>query len=406
VPDDERGEVNLTGALDGLRVLDLSTLFSAPQIGAMLGDLGADVVKLELPSGDPMRRMGLQRDGHSFNWALVGRNKRTATLDLEQEEGRDVFLRMVDHADVLVENWPVATLERWGATWPALHARNPRLVMVSVSGFGRTGPYSERAGAGTLAEAFAGLTHMTGEADGPPLLPSLPVGDILTAVSGVVGALSACYHRDARGGGGQHVDVSMYEPVLQLLSGAAATWDPAGEPPRRNGSRIAGGAPRNVYRTADDRWLVVSATTDPQVGRVLRVMGCDDDHHRARFARSADRIRNADALDALVADWIAARAREEVLARFETERIPAAPVNDLADLSADPHVRARESLTRVRDEVLGELTLVSPAPRLGETPAVIRHTGRPLGADNAAVYGDWIGLAPEDLAGLRARGVV
>jgi crotonobetainyl-CoA:carnitine CoA-transferase CaiB-like acyl-CoA transferase len=161
-PGDDRGEATVSGALDGLRVLDLSTLFSAPQIGAMLGDLGADVVKLELPSGDPMRRMGLQRDGHSFNWALVGRNKRTVTLDLDQQEGRALLLRMVDRADVLVENWPVATLERWGATWPALHARNPRLVMVSVSGFGRSGPYAERVGAGTLAEAFAGLTHMTG----------------------------------------------------------------------------------------------------------------------------------------------------------------------------------------------------------------------------------------------------
>jgi formyl-CoA transferase len=261
-------------------------------------------------------------------------------------------------------------------------------------------------GAGTLAEAFAGLTHMTGEADGPPLLPSLPVGDILTAVSGVVGALSACYHRDARGGGGQHVDVSMYEPVLQLLAGAVSSWDGKGEPPLRNGSRIVGGAPRNVYRTRDERWLVVSATTDPQVGRVLRLLERDDDEHRARFARYTDRIQNADALDSLVAEWILEHDRAEVLQRFEDQRIPAAPVNDLADLAADPHVQARASLTRISDDALGTLTLVSPAPKLSATPATIRHTGRDLGADNDAVYADWLGLDAEALAGLRERGVV
>ena len=394
------------GALERLRVLDLSTLFSAPQIAAMLGDLGADVVKVELPSGDPMRRIGIQRDGHSLNWAMVSRNKRTITVDLECEEGRALFRGLVAHADVLVENWPTATLERWGASWEALSAVNPRLVMVSVSGFGRTGPYAERAGAGTLAEAFAGLTHMTGEADGAPLLPSLPVGDILTAISGVLGALAACYHRDARGGTGQHVDVSMYEPVLQLLSGASATWDPADPPPMRSGSRVAGGAPRNVYRAGDDRWLVVSATTDPQVSRVLRVIGRDDEAHRARFAKSADRIPNADALDALVAEWIAERPRAAVLETFESERIPAAPVNDLADLAADPQVRARGSLTEIEDENLGSLRFVTPAPRLSATPAGIRHTGRALGADNDAVYGEWLGLDAKQVAALSARGVI
>jgi crotonobetainyl-CoA:carnitine CoA-transferase CaiB-like acyl-CoA transferase len=198
----------------------------------------------------------------------------------------------------------------------------------------------------------------------------------------------------------------MYEPVLQLLAGATTSWDRTGEPPMRNGSRVAGGAPRNVYRSGDERWLVVSATTDAQVSRVLRLMECDDEEHRARFGRSAERIRNADALDALVAEWIARRGRAEVLARFEAERIPAAPVNDLADLANDPHVEARGSLTQIVDDVLGELTLVSPAPRLSETPAGIRHTGRALGADNDEVYQEWLGLAASDVAALRERGVV
>lgn len=393
-------------ALEGLRVLDLSTLFSAPQIGAMLGDLGADVVKLELPAGDPLRRLGLSRGGHSLSHAMAGRNKRCITLDLDCQEGREVFARLVDAADVLVENWPRAALERWGATWPELSRRNPRLVVVSVSGFGRSGPYAERPGAGTLAEAFAGLTHLTGEAEGPPMLPSIPVGDVLTAVVGVVGTLAACYHRDAGGGEGQHVDVSMYEPVLELLSGAVVGWEGSGPAPMRSGSRLAGGAPRNVYRAGDARWLVVSATTDAQAGRVLGLLGRDDAAHRERFGKSQARIAHADELDALVAEWIAERSREEVLAAFEAQRIPAGPVNDLADLAADPHVRARGSLQVVDDEVLGSVTLVSPAPRLEGTPGRIRHLGAAMGAHNAEVYAEWLSLGAEEFAGLRERGVV
>ena len=390
----------------GLRVLDLSTLFSAPLIGAMLGDFGADVVKLEVPAGDPLRRLGLSRDGRSLSYAVAGRNKRCISLDLDCEEGRQVFARLVDVADVLVENWPRATLERWGATWPELSRRNPRLVVVSVSGFGRSGPYAERSGAGTLAEAFAGLTHLTGEADGPPMLPSIAVGDTLTAVVGVVGALAACYHRDARGGEGQHVDVSMYEPVLELLSGAVAGWDGSGPAPKRSGSRLAGGAPRNVYRAGDDRWLVVSATTDAQAGRVLGLMGRDDAAHRERFGTSPARIAHADELDALVAAWISERPRDEVLASFEAHRIPAGPVNDLAELAADPHVQARGSLQVVEDEELGAVRLVSPAPRLQGTPGHTRHLGADLGAHNAEVYSEWIALGAEELADLRERGVV
>jgi len=390
----------MTGALEGLRVLDLSTLFSAPQVSAMLGDLGADVVKLESRSGDPMRRMGVSREGRSLMWAMVARNKRAITLDLERSDGIGLLHRLVERADVVVENYPLAYLERWHATWEELSHVNPRLVMVSVSCFGATGPYSGRAGAGTLAEAFAGLTHMTGEVDGPPLLTSLPVGDILAAISGVVGALAACYHRDARGGSGQHVDVSMYEPVLQLLSGSVVSYDPSGPPPRRMGSRVAGGVPRNTYRTADDRWVVVSATTDPQVARVLAVIGCDDPSQRARFGRSGPRLEAAEDLDALVAAWIARHDRRHVLDTFTRDRIPAAPVNDLADLFADPHVRERGSLIDIDDADLGTLTLVAPTPKLSATPGRIRHTGPALGEHNREVYREWIGLEDDAFSSL------
>jgi len=392
------------GALDGLRVLDISTLFAAPQVAAALGDLGADVVKVEPPQGDPLRAIGAQRDGRSLMWALVGRNKRSITLDLDTDGERDLFHRLVGQADVLVENFPRSTLERWHCTYDELAARNRRLVMVSVSCYGATGPYRDRPGAGTLAEAFSGLTHMIGEADGPPMLPSVALGDTITAMAGVIGALAACYQRDTGGGRGQHVDVSMYEPVLQLLAGTIAGYDPTGEPPRRTGSRVRGGVPRNVYRTRDGQWVAVSGTTDAQVARLLPLIGHDTPGDRARFERSADRLAAADELDGLVADWIAARDRSDVLDALLRARIPAAPVNDLRALLDDPHVSSRSSVVCVDDE-LGSLTMPAPTPRLGSTPAQIRATGPRLGAHNDDVFRDWLDLDPAAVDELRRAGV-
>jgi len=397
------------GALTGLRVLDLTTLLSAPQVAAMLADLGADAVKIEPPEGDPLRRIGAAREGRSLPWALVARGKRAVTLDLGRAEGRELFGRLVERADVLVENLPTALLERWGCDYPALARRNPRLVVVSVSCYGRSGPHADRPGAGSVAEAFAGLTHLTGEAGGPPLLTSVPIGDTLAAVAGVVGALAACYARDAgpsASGRGQHVDVSLYEPVLQLLATSLVAWDPLEPPPGRMGSRVAGGVPRNTYRARDGRWIALSATTDAQVARVLRLLGRDTPEARERFGTSPARLAHADELDALVASWVAARDADAALAACVALRLPAAPVNDFAALLADPHVAARGSVVRVRDPALGELAMVAPVPRLSETPGRIRSTGPALGAHNAEVYGEWLGIGPDELARLSQAGVV
>jgi crotonobetainyl-CoA:carnitine CoA-transferase CaiB-like acyl-CoA transferase len=378
------------GALHGLRVLDISTLFAAPLIAAMLGDFGADVVKVEPPQGDPLRAMGAQRDDRSLMWALVARNKRAVTLDFDDDAGLDLLHRLVEHADVLVENFPRSTLECWQCTYEDLSARNPRLVMVSVSCYGASGPYRDRPGAGTLAEAFGGLTNMIGEPDGPPMLPSVALGDTITAMAGVIGALTACYHRDAGDGPGQHVDVSMYEPILQLLAGPIAAYDPSGDPPRRTGSRVPGGVPRNVYRTRDGRWVAVSGTTDNQVSRLLPLIGRDTPEDRARFGRSTARLAAADELDRLVADWIAARDHDDVIETFLSARIPAAPVNDLAALLDDPHVTSRASLVRVEDDELGPSTMPAPTPRLGSTPGRIGAPGPKLGAHTDEVVREWL----------------
>jgi crotonobetainyl-CoA:carnitine CoA-transferase CaiB-like acyl-CoA transferase len=397
-----------TAALAGLRVLDMSTFLAAPQVSAMLGDFGADVVKLEPPGGEAIRRIGAQRNGASLVWAMASRNKRTITCNLDTAAGRDLLRALVEHVDVLVENYPAATLEEWECTWEHLSARNPDLVMVSVSCYGRTGPLADRPGAGTLAEAFGGLTHMTGEADGPPMLPSIPLGDTLVAFSGVIGALVAAWHARVHGGGGQHVDVSMYEPVLTLLQPTILAWDPSGDepPPHRTGSRVPNGVPRNVYRTRDHRWIVVSGTTDRQVDRVLELIGRDTEADRARFARSADRLRNADELDALVASWISRHDAGDVIAQLEARRVPVAPVHDVPGLLADPHIAARGSLLSVEDPAVGPVTMAAPCPRLSATPGEVRFTGPPPGAHNAEVYGDLLGLDAAALAELAAAGVL
>ena len=340
------------GPLAGLRVLEVATLYAAPQIGAMLGDLGADVVKVEPPSGDPMRRMGVVRDGVSRNWLWVGRNKRSIALDLAtvDSDDRATFRELVGAADVLIENLDGKTRERWGCTYDELATISPGLVVISVSCYGMTGPYADRPGAGTLAEAFGGLAHMTGDADGPPTLASVALGDTLTAFSGVIGAIAACWARDGRGGDGRGrlVDVTMYEPVVVVMGATIATYDPATDPPTRSGSRVHGGVPRNVYRTRDGRWIAVSGTTDAQVARLLALIGKDSPDALERYGTSAARLAVADELDALLAEWVATQEHDAALDALLGARVPAAPVNDVRDLLADPHLEARGDLERMR----------------------------------------------------------
>jgi len=384
-------------ALAGLRVLDLTNLFAAPQVAATLADFGADVVKIEPPEGDPLRRIGARRGEGSVGWALVARNKRSIALDLDAERDRALFERLLGQSDVLVENLPRTLRERWDCGEAALRERHPRLVVTSISCYGRTGPRAERPGAGTLAEAFAGFAHLNGEAQGPPMVPSLPLGDTLVGLSGVIGTLLALYARDRAPGGsgvGQHVDVSMVEPILQLLALPLASWEPGTPPPARTGSRVAGGVPRNLYRAADGDYLALSGTTDAQVARILTLLGRDTPEDRARFGTSAARLAAADELDGLVADWIAVRSRAEALAAFDAIRIPVAPVNDLSAILDDPQIRARAAVTTLEDPVCGALQLVSPAPRLEGTPGVHRHTGPALDADRAGILHDWLDEAP------------
>lgn len=402
-------------ALDGLRVLDLASLFPAPLLAAMLGDLGADVIKVEPPTGDPLRGLGVKKDGKSLTWAAVGRNKRSVTLNLADARSRPLLTRLIEGADVLIENFPRDAVERFGLGYEQLKKINPRLIVATVSGYGVTGPYRDDAGNGTLAEAYAGLTHMTGEADGPPMLTSAALGDALAAISGLNGVLAACYQRDARrgkdgtrgmgSGEGQHVDISIYEPVLQLLLGSVLRYGATGVAERRFGSRFPGNAPRNVYGTRDGGWVVISALTDRVVKRLLETMDCATPENLQRFGTSAARAANENAMDQAVADWVATRDRVAVVDVLSAARIPVSPVNDMADVFADPHIRARGNITAVNDPDLGPVRMLAPSPRLSATPARVLSTGPALGAHNAEVYGE-LGFDAAQLAELRAVGVI
>lgn len=400
-------------ALAGLKVLDLTQLLAAPQIAATLGDFGADVIKIESRAGDPLRKMGAPgagtATGSSPQWKLVSRNKRALTLDLEHVEGQRIFRALLAKADVLVENLTPGLLERWQCTYTELAEANPRLIVVSVSCYGRTGPYADRPGAGTLAEAFGGFAHLNGEAEGPPLVPSLPLGDTLTGMSGVIGTLMALYSRDRAGHGsalGQHVDVAMIDPILQLMSLPLVMHDRRQPPPMRMGSRIAGGVPRNLYRCGDGEYLALSGTTDRQVARILEVIGRNAAADQARYGASKDRLRVADELDALVAEWIGARPRSAVLDAFLDARIPVAPVNDLASLLEDPHLRARASVVALPDAEGADVSVFAPTPTLSDTPGSHRNAGPALGADNESVLSDWLGLPADEIEELERIGAV
>ncbi len=329
--------------LAGLRVLDVATLFAAPQIATMLAERGAEVTKIEPPGGDPLRRMGVQRDGTSVVWERLSRDKACIELDLETDDGQVVFQEHVARTDVLVENFSPELRARRHCTYDELAAVNHGIVHVAVSCFGLTGPYADRPGNGTVAEAFAGLTHMIGEADGPPLLPSVAIGDTVTAFWGVIEALAACWGRDTGDGRGRLVDVAMVDPILKIMETTLAGWDGKGDPPGRTGSRVRGGVPRNVYETRDGRYVAVSGTTDAQVGRLLPLIGQDTDAARQRYGTSAARLMVADELDAVVADWVRTQDRDDVISALVAARVPVAPVNDARDLAGDPHLRFRRS---------------------------------------------------------------
>ncbi|MGI4942399.1 MAG: CaiB/BaiF CoA transferase family protein [Janthinobacterium lividum] len=392
-----------TGPLAGVRVLDLSRLVCGNVLTMMLGDFGADVIKVENPRGaDPLRAW--LSGGVPLYWKVYGRNKRSLLLDLSGPAGRDVLLRLVDGADVLVESFRPGTLEAWGIGPDALHARNPGLVIARVSGFGQTGPYRGRPGYGTLIEAMSGFAAKNGFPDREPLLPNLPLADMVAGVFGAY-AVQVALHARAGGAPGQVVDLALMEPLVSILGIDPALFALTGEKPQRTGNGGKTAAPRNVYPTHDGRYLAISAPMQSMTERLFDTIGRPELKADPRFVTNTARIRHVGELDAIIGAWTGSRTQADALAIFEAAGVTAAPLYEVDQVVSDPHVREREVLVSMIDRDVGSLLMQNVAPRLSATPGTLRHPAPMPGEHGRDVLAE-AAFTPGEIEALLHDGVV
>ncbi|SDT26578.1 CaiB/BaiF CoA transferase family protein [Microlunatus soli] len=392
-----------TGALADLTVVDASTLFAGPMTAMHLGDLGADVIKVEHPTrSDPARSHGPEKDGQNLWSKTLGRNKRTVRLDLSSSDGSEAFKRLAARADVVIENFRPDTLERWGLSYRQLSSDNAGLVLARVTGFGQLGPYRRRPGFGTLAEAMSGFAAATGEPDGPPMLPPFGLADGIASLATAFAIMSALHQREQTGHG-QVVDVAIVEPIMAMLGPQITRWDQLRDLQPRLGNRSANNAPRNTYLTSDDHWVAVSTSSQSIAERVLKLVGHPEVLDEPWFGSGHQRAQHADELDEAVASWIGRHTRAEVLDAFERAEAAVAPVFTAEDIVDDPHLRALGTIRRVDDPDLGEIAIQAPPFRLSDGDSPTRFTGRDPGHDTVAVLAE-LGYDDDQIARMLDNG--
>jgi formyl-CoA transferase len=392
------------GPLEGLRVVDVATLFAGPLAATMLADFGADVIKVEHPRGDPVRLHGHAKNGVNLWWKMISRNKRAIALYLGDPDGQEIFRELAARADVVVENFRPGTLERWGLGYDVLARRNQGLVLARVTGFGQFGPYSSRPGFGTLAEAMSGFAHITGEADGPPTLPPFGLADGIAGVTAAFAILAALRARETSGRG-QVVDLAIIEPILAVLGPQPTVYDQLGIIQRRQGNRSVNNAPRNTYLTADEKWVAISTSAQSVAERVVRLVGRADLIDESWFSSGTGRAEHTDELDEAVGAWIRQRTRSEVVEAFEEAEAAVAPVYDVADVLADPQYSALATIVTVEDEELGPVRMQNVLFRLSETPGSVHHAGPRLGEHTREVLAE-LGIGDDRYQELVSRGVI
>jgi len=402
-----------SGPLVGLRVLDLGTRIGAPFAATLLADLGADVIKVELPGqGDFMRTIGPFENGYSLFWAVEGRGKRSVTLDLRKPAGQALLRRLVPLADVVVENFQPGTLESWGLGYDVLSALNPGLILTRVSVYGQDGPYRNRPGLDRNGIATGGLMYITGYPDRPPVRPGIIVSDYLTGVFNAFSILSALYERDrrARETGepprGQWVDLSLYESILRVMEHTLAAYDRLGVVREREGNRLRNSAPLDNWETSDGKYVCIIAAGDGLFPRLCRAMGRDDLLQEPRFRTMAQRAEHGDEINAIVAAWVKARTAREVQDVLERHEVPFGVAYSVADIFADPHIAARGDIETVDDPVIGPVRMQGVYPRFSRTPGAVSRGAPQLGAHNEEVYSGLLGLTSEELEALKRDGVI
>ena len=392
-----------TGALRGLRVVEMGQLIAGPFCGQLLGDMGADVIKIEPPGrGDPMREWGLGEE--KVHWEVIGRNKRSVSCNLRVPEGQEIARKLIETADILIENFKPGTLERWNLDPADLIASKPDLIVARMSGYGQTGPYADRPGFGGIGEAFGGWRYIVGDPDRPPARMGVSIGDTLTASYGALGVLAALHHRD-RTGEGQIVDTALYESVLQAMEGLVAEYDRSGIVRERAGSILPGIAPSNVYACSDGPFMI-GANNDAIFARLAEAMGQPELAENPRYKTHLARGRNQAELDEVINRWTAGKTVTEVESLMDAHSIPAGRVYTAADMVEDPHYAAREAIVE-RQTSRGPLKMQGVFPKLSKTPSSIRRAAPPTpGADNAEIYGELLGWDEEDLANKETAGVI
>lgn len=394
------------GPLSGLRVLDIATVFAGPFAAALMGDMGADVVKVELPGvGDPLRQLGPFSGDVSLTWAASARNKRSVTLDLRSEAGQEVLMRLLPEFDVLIENFRPGTLQRWGLPTERLREANPDLIVVHVSGFGQTGPLAEKVGFGTPATAYSGFAHISGYPDRPPILPSVSLVDYLTGMYAALGALSALYQLKVQGRGPDEVDVALYESMFRMLEVVVAEYDVLGTVRERTGNELAASSPAGIYETADGQWIVIVTSTERTFARLAAAMDREDLLTDPEFSTNRARLERRDRMNALVSEWTGRHTREQVEARLDQFSVPASAVYDVADIFGDEHYRARDMLVQVSHPTLDTVTLPGVVPKFHDNPGSVRTAGPLLGQHTDEVLAS-VGLTADEIDGLRSQGVI
>ena len=395
------------GPLKGLRIVDISTVVAGPFAAGLLGDYGAEIVKVEMPGvGDSLRALAPHKDGVPLWWKVTNRNKKGVTLDLRLPEGRDLFAKLVADADVLVENFRPGTLDGWGITRVWLQGLNPRLTILRVTGFGQDGPYAGRPGFARIFEAMSGFTQICGEEDGRPLHLGYPISDAVAGLFGALGILAALHdlaqHPERRG---QEIDCSATEAMMRTLEFLAIEYDQLGAVRTRSGNRSQYAAPGNVYRTADDKWASIAASTQSIFVRLCAALDLKHLLEDPRFALNPARVKNYLELDAIVGGAIGKLTLAELRETLTRHEVGFSPIYDIADVFADPQFAARQAIVSVSDGELGSVRMQGVVPRFSETPGAVRHAGPAMGQHNEEVYGG-LGLTPAQIEGLKARRVI
>lgn len=394
--------------LQGVRVIDAGNMVAAPFATVLLADLGADVVKLEHPeNGDGQRKLEpITKEGVPLWWKSIARNKRCVTLNLGKPEGAEIFKELVKTADVVVENYRPGTFERWGIGEDVLEKINPNLVMLRISGFGQTGPSANRAGFGRVAEAMAGLTNLIGEPDGPPMTPGYPLGDLIAGLFGAFSVMVGLYHRDAKGGTGQSIDLALFESVLRLLDFDPIQYDQMNEVHMRSGNSAAYVAPSSTFQSSDGKWLTLAASTQSVWIRLAKAVEREDMIDDPRYKENSDRLKRSDVVNGAVGAWIEKRTLEQVIERFEEHEVAFSTIFDATDMFSDPQYQAREALVRVPDSDLGEAVVQNVTPKFSKTPGSIDWLGPKMGTHNDEIFRDELGFSAEKIQQLKDAKII